>query len=441
MNTIGTKNVFVKTISTVLMGVLIASFFLVSVSSEHGLAKKSRVSHSHDVVILDQKLFTIHKNLGPYSPKSRAKHVQTRIIKVIEQPDFDPALFKVKIAGDNVNVMAGDTVITTITKADAAAAEVDQMELGHQYLARIRAFIEANKAKRNFAELVEQVRWQNFSSNLLHMASTPMSLKVGTALLGFLIVMLIAYSIRKSFVQYFPDNSQKYTFSKVVEFAAYFICLIFITVVFRDVLGNLAVILGAISAGVAFALKEVFISLAGWVAVAFGDLYKVGNRVQLGGIKGDVIDITFMRTTLMELGEWVNGDLYTGRIVRISNSVVFTQPLFNYSKDLPFLWDEIVITVKSESDYQLVRKILVDAADQIVGEYVEHAKLHWESVKNKYLVEDEKIDPMVSVTMNAATMDYTVRYPVDFKNRRTTKDKLYESIMDRFNQEKEKIAV
>lgn len=414
--------------------VALFAFLLLGVSSLPAEAKNADAK-AEDVVILDQSLFTIKESLGPYSPRSRAEHVKKRIIKVIEQPDFDPSNFKVKIAGNNVNVVAGDTVITTITPADAEAAETDQMELGHQYLAKIRALVEGNKAKRNFAELVEQVRWQNFSSNLLHMFSTPMALKALTAFLGFLVVMLIAYSIRNSFVKYFPDNSHKYTFSKVVEFAAYFICLIFATVVFRDVLGNLAVILGAISAGVAFALKEVFISLAGWVAIAFGDLFKVGDRVQLGGIKGDVIDITFMRTTLMELGEWVNGDLYTGRIVRISNSVVFTAPLFNYSKDLPFLWDEIVITLKHESDFALARKVLGDVAEEVVGEYVKLAKIHWESVKNKYLVEDERLDPIISLNITSSALEYTVRYPVDFKERRTTKDRLFEEIMKRFDKE------
>lgn len=394
-----------------------------------------------DVVILEQKLFTIQKRLGPYSPKTRAKHVKRRLVKIIEKPDFDPSTFKLKINGENVDVVVGNTVVTTVTKADAEAAEVEQMELGHQIRARIRAFIEANKAKKNFAELVEQVRWQNFSSNLLHILSTPMSLKIGSGLIGFLIVMLIAYSIRNSFVRYFPDNSQKYTFSKVVEFTAYFICLVFATVVFRDVLGNLAVILGAISAGVAFALKEVFISLAGWVAVAFGDLYKVGDRVQLGGIKGDVIDVTFMRTTLMELGEWVNGDLYTGRIVRVANSVVFTAPLFNYSRDLPFLWDEIVIVVKNGSDYKLVRDILASVADEVVGEYVEHAKMHWEEVKNKYLVEDERLDPMISMKIDSANLEFTMRYPVDLKHRRSTKDMLFESIAKRFEEAGDKVAV
>lgn len=414
--------------------VALFAFLLLGVSCLPAEAKNADAK-AEDVVILDQSLFTIKESLGPYSPRSRAEHVKKRIIKVIEQPDFDPSNFKVKIAGNNVNVVAGDTVITTITPADAEAAETDQMELGHQYLAKIRALVEGNKAKRNFAELVEQVRWQNFSSNLLHMFSTPMALKALTAFLGFLVVMLIAYSIRNSFVKYFPDNSHKYTFSKVVEFAAYFICLIFATVVFRDVLGNLAVILGAISAGVAFALKEVFISLAGWVAIAFGELFKVGDRVQLGGIKGDVIDITFMRTTLMELGEWVNGDLYTGRIVRISNSVVFTAPLFNYSKDLPFLWDEIVITLKHESDFALARQVLVDVAEEVVGEYVKLAKFHWESVKNKYLVEDERLDPIISLNITSSALEYTVRYPVDFKERRTTKDRMFEEILKRLDKE------
>ena len=421
-----------KKVRVYVLALAFSLFFLGSVFIAPALAKKS-AEQPADVVILNQTLFTIRESLGPYSPKSRAEHVQTRIIKVLEQPDFDPANFKVSIAGENVNVMAGSTVLTTITRSDADAADAEQMELGHQYLARIRAFVEANKAKRNFAELLEQVRWQNFSSNLLHMLTTPVALKALTALLGFLVVMLVAYSIRNSFIKYFPDNSHKYTFSKFVEFSAYFICLIFITVVFRDVLGNLAVILGAISAGVAFALKEVFISLAGWFAVAFGDLFKVGDRVQLGGIKGDVIDITFMRTTLMELGEWVNGDLYTGRIVRISNSTVFTDPLFNYSRDLPFLWDEIVVSVRPDSDFVQVRRLLEEVADEIVGDYVKHAKVHWQAVKNKYMVEDEKIDPIISLFVTSGSMEYTVRYPVDFKERQITKDRLFEAILNKFS--------
>lgn len=84
---------------------------------------------------------------------------------------------------------------------------------------------------------------------------------------------------------------------------------------------------GVLGAGVAFALQEVIASVAGWIAQSFGRLYDVGDRIQLGGIKGDVIDIGVLRTTLMECGGWVNGDQYNGRVVRVANSFIFKEPV------------------------------------------------------------------------------------------------------------------
>jgi small-conductance mechanosensitive channel len=119
--------------------------------------------------------------------------------------------------------------------------------------------------------------------------------------------------------------------------------------------------------------------------------------------------------------------------VRISNSTVFTDPLFNYSRDLPFLWDEIVVSVRPDSDFVQVRKLLEEIADEIVGDYVKQAKVHWQSVKNKYLVEDETIDPVISLFVKSGSMEYTVRYPVDFKERQITKDRLFEAVLSRFS--------
>ena len=138
---------------------------------------------------------------------------------------------------------------------------------------------------------------------------------------------------------------------------------------FSDRLGGLTVAFGVAGAGIAFALQEVIASVAGWVAVSFGGFYKVGDRVQLGGIKGDVIDIGVLRTTLMEIGEWVNGDQYNGRIVRVANSFVFKEPVFNYSGEFPFLWDEIMLPVKYGSDHRLARELIARVAEEVVGDY------------------------------------------------------------------------
>jgi small-conductance mechanosensitive channel len=147
----------------------------------------------------------------------------------------------------------------------------------------------------------------------------------------------------------------------VINLAGWMMVVIFLMVIYSDKLGGIPVTLGVASAGIAFALQEVIVSIAGWVTVMVGGIYKTGDRVKLGGIKGDVIDLGVLRTTIMEVDDWVNGDLYNGRIVRVANSFVFKEPVYNYSSDFPFLWDEITIPVKFGSDYKLARTIIEDA--------------------------------------------------------------------------------
>lgn len=142
---------------------------------------------------------------------------------------------------------------------------------------------------------------------------------------------------RHSLTRYLKNTDSRYYARKLITLIGYLVGFVFITIVFKDRLGGLTVAVGVASAGIAFALQEVIVSIAGWIAISFGGFYKPGDRVQLGGIKGDVIDIGILRTTLMELGEWVQSDLYTGRIVRIANSFVFKEPVYNYSGDFPFL--------------------------------------------------------------------------------------------------------
>jgi len=193
--------------------------------------------------------------------------------------------------------------------------------------------------------------------------------------------------------------------------------------------------------GVAFALQEVIASIAGWTAVAFSSFYKIGDRVQLGGIKGDVIDSGILRTTIMECGEWVKSDLYTGRIVRVANSFVFKEPVYNYSGDFPFLWDEIAIPIKHGSDSGLARKILQAIAEETVGAYAASAKESWGRMVSKYRIEDAKIDPAVTLVVTDNWLEFSVRYAVDYKNRRSTKDALFTGILEEFAKYPDKIAI
>ncbi|WP_373079244.1 mechanosensitive ion channel family protein [Zhongshania sp.] len=248
--------------------------------------------------------------------------------------------------------------------------------------------------------------------------------KVITTALVVLIVMVFVRTTKRALGQYIEDSERRYRLRKLVTLAGYILAVFLLSLVFSDKLAGLTVFLGVAGAGVAFALQEVIASAAGWVAMSFGRLYNVGDRVQLGGIKGDVIDIGVLRTTLMECGGWINGDQYNGRIVRVANSFIFKEPVFNYSSDFPFLWDEITIPISYGSNYETARLQFQQILDDITGEHASQLNGEWRKMTDMYMLEDARLEPMVTLSMKENWAEYALRYVVDYKQRRSTKDKI-----------------
>jgi small-conductance mechanosensitive channel len=271
--------------------------------------------------------------------------------------------------------------------------------------------------------------------------SSPTVEKIVISVAGVLFIATIVHFLNRSVRSRISHPDTRYRAQKLTTFAGYLVSLLFVTTVFRDQLGHLAVALGITAAAVTLALQEVIASIAGWVAIPFGHFYQVGNRVRLGGVMGDVIDIGILRTTVMECGDWVNSDLYNGRIVRIANSYVFKEPVFNYSADFPFLWDEITVPVKYGSDYRLAREILQQIAEDVVGEFTARAKIAWREAVKKYRIEDESIEPTVTLLANDNWMEFTARYVVDYKRRRATKDELFTRILNAIDETHGRVAI
>ncbi|MCP9928150.1 mechanosensitive ion channel family protein [Cyanobium sp. CH-040] len=251
------------------------------------------------------------------------------------------------------------------------------------------------------------------------------------------VVVAVSLLIRVSQVwlgRSLKDADTRYYARKLVALSGYFLVVVGITVIFKDRLGGLTVAIGVAGAGIAFALQEVIGSVAGWIAISFGGFYRPGDRVQVGGIKGDVIDIGILRTTLMELGEWVHSDLYSGRIVRVANSFVFKQPVFNYSGDFPFLWDELTLPVQYGSDHRLVRRILEGIGAEIAAEpFTASVRSAWGRMVKKYLIENAGVEPQITLVLTDNWMEFTLRYVVDVKARRSTKDHIYTRILEEFD--------
>lgn len=372
------------------------------------------------VVLNGETLFLIQERFGPASIQQRAREISTRIEEVAD--DFAIPLDSLQVAEvEGVEIISSkDTVLVGITEADARAAGKAQGNLAAEYLQKIKVAMNKYRQERGLLRSI-----QNWFSN-------PFVLKLMSAGIGILLLGFIFRSLSRSLPRYIQDTETSYRLRKIITLVGYLAIALFITIVFSDRLGQLTVVFGVIGAGIAFALQEVIASFAGWLAISLGQFYNPGDRVQLGGISGDVIDISILRTTVMEIGAWVEADLYNGRIVRIANSFVFKEPVYNYSGDFPFVWDEIVIPVKYGSDHHLAREILQRVAQEVVGEYVSQAQIHWKQMVHKYLIEDARVEPAVTLVTTDNWIEFTLRYVVDYKRRRGKKDQLFTRILDEF---------
>lgn len=229
------------------------------------------------------------------------------------------------------------------------------------------------------------------------------------------------------------DVASRYRARKLIGLLGYALVGLFLLSLFSDRIGEFGVVLGVAGAGIAFALQEVIVSVAGWLALSFGGYYRPGDRIQLGGIKGDVIDIGILRTTLMELGDWVQGDNYNGRIVRVANSFVFKEPVFNYSGDFTFLWDEFKLPVRMTSDWELAQRLIEGAVEAHTAQFRPDAASQWQHMLGKYLIEPALIDPSVTVKVTDNWYEFTARYVVHFRQRRSTRDAIMRDLILAFD--------
>lgn len=267
--------------------------------------------------------------------------------------------------------------------------------------------------------VLAQFKQMEASDLLLHLGS----------FVFWIIIIILARSLFTRYVnKTVKDNSVRYRTKKIIRLVSYVLIGLLAIFSFTGNMQQFGLSLGLITAGLAFALQEVILSVFGWVVIFTTNSYSPGDRIEINGIKGDVIDIGVTKTTLMEIGEWVKSDNYNGRIVQISNSFIFKGPVRNYSTDFPFVWDEIKLPITFNSDLKLVDGIVKIATDKFLLDYAKFAKENWEVMVKKYLIENAEVEPILLFVLNDNWVEFTLRYVVDYKKRGTTKHKLFNEI-------------
>ena len=203
---------------------------------------------------------------------------------------------------------------------------------------------------------------------------------------------------------------------------------------------RLATALGLVTAGLAFALQKVVTAVAGYFVILRGNTFTVGDRITMGGVRGDVIGLGFINTTIMEMGQppavqgaqpamWVRSRQYTGRVVTVSNDQIFDEPVYNYTRDFPYLWEEISLPISYAADRERVEQILMSAAERHASSVTDDSRAALAAMQQRFAVQFTPTEPRVYYRLTDNWLELTVRFVTEARGVRDVKDAMSRHIL------------
>jgi small-conductance mechanosensitive channel len=197
----------------------------------------------------------------------------------------------------------------------------------------------------------------------------------------------------------------------------------------------LVVAYGIVGAGIAVSLQDFFENFVGGIVLFVTGNYQVGDRIEVDGTTGDVIDIGLMYTRVMEIQGWVNGDQPTGRIVNVPNGVILGSQTINATKDNTFLWEELSVPITYDSDWERARELMQEIIQEATAEMTGRAEDEMEEIRKKYLLSTTQTDTRVFMELTDNWVQFHARFIVDARKRRRMHNQVSEKLLRAFEDE------
>jgi small-conductance mechanosensitive channel len=263
---------------------------------------------------------------------------------------------------------------------------------------------------------------------------------IDTELIGNLavsmVVILVIWLIRKITLRMaskrYKDIRTRYQWRKTSAYVSFIAGILLVGLIWFEVFKTIATFLGLISAGLAIALRDPVVNFAGWIFIVWRRPFEVGDRIQIGDHAGDVIDLRIFQFTLMEIGNWVNADQSTGRVIHIPNGKIFTEIQANYSKGFQYIWNEIPVLITFESNWKAAKKTLLRIAKKHAEHLSESAERRVKRAARKFLIYYTKLTPTVYTSVRDSGVLLTIRYLTEPRERRGSEQDMWEDILKAF---------
>lgn len=231
------------------------------------------------------------------------------------------------------------------------------------------------------------------------------------------------------------DNAQvRYRWQKGTIYVAVITGTVLVGRIWFVGIQSLATLVGLVAAGLAIALQDLVKSVAGFLFILWRKPFAVGDRIEIGRHRGDVIDIRLFKFTLMEIGNWVDAEQSTGRVIHLPNGLILNEVIANYSKGFEFIWNEIPVLVTFESNWEKAKKILIEISEKHAAYLTGEAEKRVKEASKRYMIYYTKLTPTVYTSVKDCGVMLTLRYLIEPRKRRGSEQGIWEEILKAFAQ-------
>lgn len=249
------------------------------------------------------------------------------------------------------------------------------------------------------------------------------------------VYLVLRWALNRTLQRTVKDDEMRFRVGKVSNYVLKGLLLVVVAQLVAQNRWSAASFVGLLSAGIAFVFREPILNIAGWLFIIVRKPFSLGDRVQIDEHQaGDVIDIGLHDFSILEIGNWVQADQSTGRIIHVPNSVIFTKAIANYHQGFPYLWHELEVAITFQSDWKLALETLQSiASSHTEVSRKEQAQVVEELARQEdYLIRFKHLTPIVYLKKSDYALVLTVRYCCDPRARRSTESALWQLILEAF---------
>ncbi|MBN1302715.1 MAG: mechanosensitive ion channel [Melioribacteraceae bacterium] len=255
------------------------------------------------------------------------------------------------------------------------------------------------------------------------------------------LIILIIWIVRKITIRFlidrFEDYKDRYQWTKAIKTVSVILAILLLSRVWFGFFEHIGTFLGLLSAGLAIAFKDLLVNLGGWMFILLRKPFKIGDRIQIEEVIGDVIDIRLFQFSVIEVGNWVDADQSTGRIIHIPNGLVFSKWQANYTAGFEYIWNEIPVLITFESDWKKAKHILIDVVGKHSVNLSPQAEKQIKEASKKYMIVYQNLTPIVYTSVRDSGVLLTMRYICHARKRRTSEENIWEAVLESFSKHKD----